>query len=153
MSRLAALLLPLALLPGATASAATFVVDDSRSQVQAGLVRMKWDDVVPGRSGNGMTGRLTVVARLDVSPWRGRVARIYLTLPPQAMNAVAAHWTSRGVLASGSVRPGERTLVYAGPIVSDQLEDTLLLTLQADGTRLVRTESLQFQFEIDVDSP
>jgi hypothetical protein len=48
------------------------------------------------------------------------------------------------------VRAGERTLVYSGPIDTDVLEDELLLTIKADGRRLVRTEQLDFSFEIDV---
>ena len=141
------------LLACAPARAATFPVDDSRSQVLTPLVRMQWADPVPGRGGNLVNGRLSVIARLDVAPWRGRSGRIYMTLPPQPLDSLRASWTTRGVLSAGALVVGQRTLVYAGPIVSDTLEDTLQLTLTADGDRLFRTESARFRFEIDLDTP
>ncbi|GHE25118.1 hypothetical protein ACFOED_05700 [Vulcaniibacterium thermophilum] len=147
--------LPLALLlaAGPATAASTFPVDDSRSHVQSPLVRTRWEDPVPGRGSNAVIGQLTVVARLDVSPWRGREGRIYLTLPPQAFDALTASWTTHGRLLPGTVRSGQRTLVYAGPIATDEIEDVLLLTLKADGSRLFRTEAVEFRFEIDVDTP
>lgn len=136
-----------------TTRAATYTVDDSRSQVQAHAVRMQWDAPIPNRGANTISGRLSVIARLDVSPWRGRQGRIYLTLPPQPLDAVAASWTTRGLLLPGSVRTGWRTLVYAGPIATDLIEDTLHLTITADGDRVVRREVLEFRFEIDLETP
>jgi len=56
-------------------------------------------------------------------------------------------------LLPGTVRSGQRTLVYAGPIATDEIEDVLLLTLKADGSRLFRTEAVEFRFEIDVVTP
>jgi hypothetical protein len=41
--------------------------------------------------------------------------------------------------------------VYAGPIKSGTLEDTIALKISADGRRLVSAQRLQFYFEIDVD--
>lgn len=147
------LLACLLLLTTATAvSAATFVVDDSASTVESHAVRMKWDQVAPGHGSSQVTGRLTVQARLDVSPWQGRSGRIYLTLPISAATPVTANWTSRGRLLPGTLRPGERALVYAGPISSAVLEDTLELSLHADGRDLLRSEQLRFVFEIDVES-
>ena len=153
---LSALLLAAAGLLAAPASRAqqTYPVDDSGSQVIGNNVRMKWDSVVP-RPGqvSTVTGHLTVLVRLDVSPWRGRQARIYQTLPAQPGGPVTARWSSRGTLLAGQLRDGERALVYAGPILSDRLEDTFRLTIQADGDRLVRTEQLRFSFEIELESP
>lgn len=137
--------------PGAWA--ATYTVDDSRSQVQSQAVRMNWDAPIPAQGANTISGRLSVIARLDVSPWRGRQGRIYLTLPLQPLDAVAASWTTRGLLLPGSVRTGQRTLVYAGPITTDLIEDTLHLTITADGDRVIRTEALEFRFEIDLETP
>ena len=66
---------------------------------------------------------------------------------------MTATWTTQGRLLPGALRSGERALVYQGIIGPDVLEDTFLITLQADGNQLVRTERLEFSFEIDVDSP
>lgn len=150
---LAPCLLAIALAHPPSGVAATFPVDDSRSQVLTRLVRMNWDTPFPTGGANTISGRLSVIARLDVSPWRGRHGRIYMTLPPQSVDSVGASWTTRGLLLPGTVRVGERTLVYAGPIMTDLIEDTLQLTITADGDRVVRTETLDFRFEIDLDTP
>lgn len=135
------------------AHAETYRIDDSASVVEAHSVQMKWDHLAPGQGDSGVSGRLTVHARLDVSPWQGRSGRIYLTLPPSASAPVTATWTTRGRLLPGALRPGERALVYAGPVPAGMLEDTLQLTLQADGRQLLRHEQLNFVFEIDLETP
>jgi len=60
---------------------------------------------------------------------------------------------TQGRLLPGAVRSGERTLVHAGLIDADTLEDTLRLSIQADGRDLARGEQLAFSFEIDLDAP
>lgn len=134
--------------------AATYPVDDSASQVQGSSVRMKWDDPVPQAGARStVSGEITVLVRLNLSPWQGRHGRIYMTVPAQSSGPVTATWTTRGRLLPGVLRAGERTLVYAGPIQGELIEDTMRLLIQADGQRLVRTEQLNFSFEIDVESP
>ncbi len=152
LARLLAAALLLAATPAALAQA--YPVDDSASQVLGGNVRMKWDSVIPQRGqSSGMTGQLTVLVRLDVSPWAGRNARIYKKLPPQPSGPIQASWTSRGVLQPGILRDGERTLVYSGTILTDRLEDTLQLTLRADGDRMPDYSHVTFSFEIELESP
>lgn len=146
-------LLPLVLamlLLAPPAHAQAYPVDDSASAVLGSDVRMRWDEAAPrnGRAG-WLTGYVTVLVRLDVRPWRGRKARIYQVLAPQPGAQVIAEWTSQGVLMPGRLRTGERALVYAGPITSDELSDTFRITLRADGDHLGRTESLDFSFEIE----
>lgn len=133
--------------------AATYPVDDSRSQVLSRVVRMKWDAPMSTRRTNTVSGQFSVITRLDVSPWRGRHGRIYLTLPPQSLDTLTVQWTTRGRLLPGEVRMGQRTLVYTGPITSNLLEDTLQLSVTADGSRLARMETVEFRFEIDLDTP
>jgi len=135
-----------------SAAAATYKVDDSASQVLGNSVRMKWDSVVP-QAGQRATvsGEITVLVRLNVSQWQGRQGRIYIALPAQPTGPVTATWTTKGRLLPGVLRAGERTLVYAGPIQADLIEDTLRLIIQADGQKLMRTEQLHFSFEIDVE--
>ena len=83
----------------------------------------------------------------------GRTARIYKKLAPQVQAPVRAQWTTRGVLLPGQLRDGERTLVYAGPIITPRLEDTLHVMLQADGDRMPDQSRLEFTFEIELESP
>jgi hypothetical protein len=142
----------LGLLATLPAYAATHAIDDSASQVLGSNLRMKWDSPAPQRGQRPtVSGTVTVLARLNVAVWKGHVGRIYMKLPAQASGPVTASWSTRGPLLPGILRAGERTLVYAGPITSDLIEDTLRLVIQTDGDRLVRTEQLNFSFEIDVE--
>jgi hypothetical protein len=135
--------------------AETHKVDDSASQVLERVLPLEWESVAPGpgQSAHAVSGVVTVLVRLDVAPWAGRRGRIYMTLPAQAGGPVTALWTTRGPLLPGTLRAGERTLVYAGPIGASRIEDTLRLEIRADGRYLRRTEQLDFSFEIDLDSP
>lgn len=106
--------------------------------------------------GNRMSvvaGDISVVARLDLSPWKGRQGRIYMTLPEQSDGPVTVTWTTRGQLMPGVVRTGGRTLVYSGLLRGGLLEDTLRLNVQGDERRLPQDAQLAFAFEIDLDSP
>jgi len=136
------------------AFAQTYPVDDSASQVLGGTLRLK-PDQMPARGAPMymVTGEMAVLVRLDVSPWQGRQGRIYMRLPEQSGGAITATWTTRGRLLPGALRAGERALVYAGPIGSTRLEDTLRLRITADGRTLPPSEQLVFSFEIDLDSP
>lgn len=149
------LLLLVAVLFTSPVAAQTFPVDDSASHVlEAGPVNMRWNTLVPqpGQAST-MTGQVVVLVRLDVSPWRGRRARIYQTLPSQPIGPVDVRWTANGPLLPGALRDGGRTLVYAGPIQTDRLEDTFRMTIQADGNRVLRPQDLIFAFEIELESP
>ena len=144
-----------ALLWACPLAAQTYPVDDSASQVlEAGPIKMRWDSMAPqpGQTST-MSGQVVVQVRLDVSPWRGRSARIYQTLPSQPIGPVNVRWTANGPLLPGAMRDGGRTLVYAGPIQSDRLEDIFRMTLQADGNRVLRPQDLSFAFEIELESP
>lgn len=136
------------------ASAQTYAVDDSASQVLGGTLRLK-PEALPAR-GAPMTmvaGEMAVLVRLDVSSWQGRQGRIYMRLPERSGGAITAAWTTRGRLLPGALRAGERALVYAGLIGNARLEDTLRLRIEADGRTLPPSEQLAFSFEIDLDSP
>ncbi|MBN8214117.1 MAG: hypothetical protein J0M09_14435 [Xanthomonadales bacterium] len=149
------LLLLIAALWASPIAAQSFPVDDSASHVlEAGPIKMRWNTLVPqpGQAST-MTGQVVVLVRLDVSPWRGRRARIYQTLPSQPIGPVDVRWTANGPLLPGALRDGGRTLVYAGPIQSDRLEDTFRITIQADGNRVLRPQDLTFAFEIELESP
>lgn len=148
-----ALLLAGALTAG-TAAAQTYRVDDGASQVLGGPLRLRGITPMPrGELATALIGETSVLVRLDVSQWKGRQGRIYMALPQEAGGQVLAAWTTRGRLLPGALRRGDRTLVYAGPIDADTLEDTLRLRIQADGRDLSRDEQFAFSFEIDLDTP
>lgn len=151
MSRLRkwACLALLALVPALAQANMAERVDDSGSQVLGGLVRMQWLDASPGRS-NLMAGQVTVLVRLDVSPWVGRNVRIYQALSKQA-TPVRVEWTARGPLLPGAFADGERALVYAGPVTENTLSDTFVMTILADGSLLEHPEVLDFHFEIELE--
>lgn len=138
----------------APATAQTYRVDDSASQVLGGTLRLK-PQPPSGRSqlDSNVAGEIAVAVRLDVSPWKGRQARIYLTVPTRPGAAITTRWSTQGRLLPGVLRSGERTLVYTGPIQTDMIEDTLRLAIQADGRKLRRDEQLAFAFEIDLGTP
>jgi hypothetical protein len=138
----------------APAVAQTYRVDDSASQVLGGTLRLKpRPPLGRGQLDSNVAGEIAVAVRLDVSPWKGRQARIYLTIPARPGAAIATRWSTQGRLMPGALRSGERTLVYAGPIQADTLEDTLRLAIEADGRKLRRDEQLAFAFEIDLGTP
>lgn len=137
-----------------TAPAQALPVDDRASEVLGGPLRMRWD-APAGRHpvATTVSGDVAVQVRLDVAPWQGRQARIFMTLPPQAGTRVDVSWTTRGVLLPGALRDGERALVFAGLLRAPQLEDRQHLMIRADAARLVRPEQLHFAFEIELESP
>ena len=138
----------------ATTWAESHRVDDSRSQVLGTTLKLRpVAHLAHGNRLNRVSGDINVAVRLDVSPWKGRQGRIYLTVPEQAGGTFTATWTTRGQMMPGIVRTGGRTLVYAGLIRNDLLEDTLRLNVQGDERRLPRDTQLAFAFEIDLDSP
>jgi hypothetical protein len=135
-------------------SAQAYRVDDTGSQVLGGPLRLKPITPMPrGRLATALFGDTRVLVRLDIAPWKGRRGRIYMTLPQQPGGQVVATWGTQGRLLPGTLRSGERTLVYAGPIDADTLEDTLRLSIQADGNEASPGGQLAFSFEIDLDAP
>jgi hypothetical protein len=134
------------------ATAATFAVDDSTSYTHDANTAMKWKLVAPSRRmGSVVEGATLVTVRLNLMPWANKSGKIYMALPAQSIGPVKAAWTTQGRLLAGQLISGDRTLVYAGPIRTAVLEDTIALKVEADGQRLVAPQRLQFSFEIDVD--
>lgn len=133
--------------------AATFRVDDSGSIPGEVQTPMRWRSLAPDRSAgtNDVEGNVLVTVRLNLAPWLNRQGRIFLSLPQQPVGLVNAEWSTQGKLIAGKVTSGSRTLVYSGPIRTALLEDTLMLRIWTDGRRLVSSQRLDFNFEIDID--
>ncbi|WP_188310275.1 hypothetical protein [Arenimonas fontis] len=155
MSRLVFLLLGLGLLLASPAALGQAMrVDDSASQVLGSTLKLAWDEPMPGRGGvQTLSGTITVQVRLNVRPWKGQRARIYQVLQTPASTRVHARWSSQGRLLPGQLRGGERALVYAGLIDADELQDVFQLTIVADGDGLEDRETLNFDFEIELENP
>lgn len=152
--RMRPLIAMLLLAAASIAPAATHRVDDSASQVLGSTLRLA--PQTPFARGSRMTmvsGEVSVLVRLNVAVWKGRQGRIYMILPEHPGGSIAATWSTRGRLLPGTLRSGERSLVYAGAIDNDLLEDTLRLRIDADTRRLAASEQLAFSFEIDLDTP
>ena len=136
----------------APAIAATFRVDDSLTLPSETNTPMKWRSLAPNRvAGNAVEGSSILTIRLNTAPWLNRTGKIYMALPEQPIGQVTAEWTTQGRLLPGQLTSGNRTLVFAGPVRANLIEDTIVLKLSADGRRLVAPQRLQFYFEIDVD--
>jgi hypothetical protein len=134
------------------AHAATFRVDDAATLPAETNATMQWKSPAPGRgASNDVEGRGLITVRLNTAPWLNRNAKIFLVLPPVAIGEVTADWTTQGRLLPGQVRSGYRGLVYAGPIRTPLIEDTILLRITTDGRRLASPQRLDFHFEIDID--
>jgi hypothetical protein len=132
--------------------AATFRVDDSATIPQESSATLRWRQLAPSRGGdNTVEGATTVQVRLNLAPWLRRSGRLFLVLPEQSMAQVSVNWTTQGRLLPGSLVSGQRALVYAGPIMTPLLDETLVRKIATDGTRLSSAHRLNFHFEIDID--
>ena len=147
--------LVLALAATATAShaaAATYRVDDSASLPAESTALLRWRQPAPSRATDAvLEGGTTVTVRLNLAPWLDRQARLYLVLPQQGSALVKARWRTQGRLLPGEITPGQRVIVYQGPITTPFLEETLAISFEADGNRLPGQQRLEFHFEIDTE--
>ena len=133
------------------AQAKSITVDDSGSQALAPSVRMHWKSAAPSRSaaGNVMFGTMTIRVRINVMPWLRHPGRIYLSLPAQQPGPISLSWITQGRLLPGQLVSGNRVLVYAGPITTPFLEDTLTFQFSVDGTLMRRAVPVTYHFEMD----
>lgn len=93
--------------------------------------------------------------RLDTSAYVGKRARIYLVIPDivpglRSPTGMRVQWTSRGSLLGGSASPGQRTLVYEGPVQRPTMQEALDLTVHLDARYFERGLRFDPVFEIDV---
>jgi hypothetical protein len=89
--------------------------------------------------------------RINVLPWLRRTGRIYLALPAQQPGPIELAWTTQGRLMPGQIQSGSRVLVYAGPITSAFMEDTLTFQFTVNGALMRRAVPVTYHFEIDED--
>lgn len=134
-------------------------LDDSQSPRQHVEMTTQWER----RSGDASStdDRMAVVVeardvdiRLNTAPWNGRNAEIYVTFP-QAItglrlpNAMRIEWRTRGRFISGVTIPGQRALVYRGPITAAISGDIFDFLYRIDGRHFDRRLQFQPVFEIE----
>lgn len=138
----------------AAAGWATYAVDDSQSQVQAPAAQLRWRQPLPSRnSPDLLEASLAVRIVLNVSPWVGKPARIYMVMPPLWQSSLAVQWTSNGLLQPGRLASGQRHLVFQGVVPGPRIEDTLRVTAIADARDRATPQRVNFSFEIEVPNP
>jgi hypothetical protein len=145
------LVLAFSIIWAAAAHAKSMTVDDSGSVAIEPTVLMRWKTAVPTRNAAGklMVGTMTVRVRLNVMPWLKHSGRIYLALPAQQPGPMSLSWTTQGRLLPGQLVSGNRVLVYAGPITTSFMEDTLTFQFSVAGTLMQRAVPVTYHFEID----
>jgi hypothetical protein len=150
----AALILCALLIQGAPCFAAgwaTFAVDDSMSQVQGGAVPLRWRHALPSRGEqNLLDAALDVRIVLNLSPWVGKPARIYMVMPPLPQSSLSAQWTTAGTLLPGRISGGQRQLVFQGVVAGPRLEDTMRVVASVDARDPATPPRVNFTFEIEV---
>jgi hypothetical protein len=135
----------------ATAQAKSSTIDDSGSTAIEPSVLMRWKTATPTRTAAGklMVGTTTIRVRINVMPWLKHSGRIYLALPAQQPGPISLSWTTQGRLLPGQLVSGNRVLVYAGPITTPFMEDTLTFQFGVDGAFMQRAVQVTYHFEMD----
>jgi hypothetical protein len=144
----------------APASAATRL-DDSLSPRQRVEIAPRWvSERVQGPVSDDQLNALVaevlqLEVRLDTAKYVGQQAEIYLRLPVaivglQSPAGLRLEWRTRGFFAPGSVRPGDRLLLFRGSITQPVMGDTFDFVLHFDGRYIQR--GLQFDpiYEIEI---
>jgi hypothetical protein len=135
----------------AAAHAKSMTVDDSGSVAIEPAVLMRWKTAVPTRTAAGklMVGTTTIRVRINVMPWLKHSGRIYLALPAQQPGPISLSWTTQGRFLPGQLVSGNRVLVYAGPITTPFMEDTLTFQFSVAGSSMQRAVPVSYHFEMD----
>ena len=129
---------------------ATYAVDDSMSQVQAGAAQFRWRHALPSRDApNALDANLEVRVVLNVAAWVGSPARIYMLMPPTPQSGLTVQWATAGTLLPGRLSGGQRQLVFQGVIPGVRIEDTMRVTASADARDAVTPQRVRFTFEIE----
>ena len=145
--------LPLALtiIWASATQAKSIVIDDSASQAIEPSVSMHWKTAAPSRSAGSdlMVGTTTIRVRMNLTPWLRHSGRIYLSLPAQPPGPISLTWVTQGRLLPGQLQSGSRVLVYAGPITSSFMEDTLTFQFTVAGSLIRGAVPVSYHFEMD----
>jgi hypothetical protein len=145
------LALALTIIQAQSSQAKSITIDDSGTQALEPSVSMRWKSAVPSRSGAGnvLVGTTTIRVRLNLMPWLRHSGRIYLSLPAQRPGPISLSWITQGRFLPGQVQSGNRVLIYAGPITTPFMEDTLTFQFTVNGAFMQRAVPVAYHFEMD----
>lgn len=136
--------------PCTAAGSATFPVDDSMSQAQ-GAAALRWRHALPsGTEANLLDATMDVRIVLNLSPWVGKRARIFMVMPTLPQSGLSVQWETKGTLLPGRLAGGQRQLVFQGVVPGARLEDTMRVTATADARDAATPLRVNFTFEIEV---
>ena len=139
--------------PVLAAGWATFAVDDSMSYAQASAAQLRWRDALPSRNAADLLdATMDVRIVLNVTPWVGQPARIFMVMPTLVQSSLTVHWTTAGLLSPGRLASGQRQLVFQGVVPGARIEDTLRVFAVADARDAATPQRVNFTFEIEVPS-
>jgi hypothetical protein len=147
------------MLAAATAASAGTRLDDRaspRSQVNIESRFLHSGEGLSPDEFNALVANISSLEfRLDTSRYVGKRGRIYLVVPDlvpgvRSPSAMRIEWKTRGVFMPGSALPGQRTLVYDGPIVKAMTQESLDFVFYLDARHLERGVRFEPAFEIDV---
>lgn len=143
---------------GALGAAAGTRLDDSASPRRHLELSTQWESRSIDASGGEMLAVIAeardVEVRLNTAAWVGRNVEIYIAFP-QAINglrltsALRIEWRTRGRFNAGVAIPGQRTLVYRGPIAAAVSGDIFDFTYRIDGRHFERRLQFEPTFEIE----
>jgi hypothetical protein len=139
-------------------------LDDSlspRRQVDLDLV---WThqgntDMLSDAEFNSLTAQArNLDTRLDTSAYVGSEARIFLELPILVRglgnpSSLALSWTTGGLFNAGRVTPGNRQLIYEGPITQPVMRDSMTFIFELDARYLHQPLRLEPVYEIEIITP
>ena len=135
-------------------------LDDTASPRQRIEVKPRWqyqgeDALSPERIGRMVVDVPNLEIRLNTAEFRGKSARIFLTLPPlvpgvTSAEGLRAEWRARGAMQAGSIVPGGRTLVFDGLIERAQTVEFFDFTIYLDTRFTQRGIRFEPKFEIEI---
>ena len=123
------------------------ILDDSLTPRKQYSVQFKWahrDNTIGLTQADFFLMESTVSGvevRLDTSAYEGQQARIYIRLPRQIDGFTSTEhfllsWKTDRLFYQGSVRPGNRTLLFDGVIPSPVMVEVFTISLEADARYL-----------------
>lgn len=133
-------------------------LDDSLSPRQHLELSAQWENRSESQNAEEMLAVLAeardVEVRLNTAAWIGRNAEIYIAFPQtipglRLPSAMRIEWRTRGRFNAGAAIPGQRALVYRGPITSGVSGDIFDFTYRIDGRHFERRLQFQPIFEIE----
>lgn len=134
---------------------ATYALDDSASRIEGPAPALRWRTPLPNRSAANLVLDATTSVHivLNLAPFVGKSARIYMTMPWTALSSLAVDWVGAGTLQNGRLTGGQRQLVWQGVVGAVRLEDTLRVHASVDARESAAPAPVAFRFEIEVPAP